>query len=93
MARQLRLLLVAATAAASAFKQFSNFKLPSIGGVKADLEARAKFGDKKLVVVTGTSSGSRKKDRARPSKDGQVPRRRGGPRRRQDGRRGRDRGL
>ena len=56
MARQLRLLLVAATAV-SAFKQFSNFKLPSIGGVKADLEARAKFGDKKLVVVTGTSSG------------------------------------
>ena len=41
----------------SGFKQFSNFKLPSIGGVKADLEARAKFGDKKLVVVTGTSSG------------------------------------
>ena len=51
MARQLRLLLAAATAV-SAFKQFSNFKLPSIGGVKADLEARAKFGDKKLVVVT-----------------------------------------
>ena len=31
-----------------------NFKLPSIGGVKADPRPRP-FGDKKLVVVTGTS--------------------------------------
>mmetsp|Transcript_7209 Transcript_7209/g.21158 ORF Transcript_7209/g.21158 Transcript_7209/m.21158 type:complete len:673 (-) Transcript_7209:1156-3174(-) len=50
-----RLLAVAATAAA--FKQLANFKMPSVGDMQRDMAAKAKFGDKKLVVVTGTSSG------------------------------------
>ena len=50
----------------------SQFQTASIGGVKADLEAQAKFGDKKLVVVTGTSSGLGRKT-ARALGDGQVP--------------------
>jgi len=56
MARGLRIVLALATAA-GAFKQLSNFKLPSIKGAQDAMEARAKFGDKKLAIVTGTSSG------------------------------------
>ena len=43
--------------AASGFKFMSNWKMPTVGDVLKGREAATKFGDKKLVVITGTSSG------------------------------------
>ena len=51
-----RLLLVW-VAQAAAFKGMSNWKLPSMAKAMKDQEAVKRFGNKKLVVVTGTSSG------------------------------------
>ncbi|KAH8051264.1 hypothetical protein JL721_11163 [Aureococcus anophagefferens] len=61
-AKGLKLLVLAqAVAWAAAFKQLGNLKMPNLGNVAKDMEAKAKFGapaaPNKLVVVTGTSSG------------------------------------
>lgn len=50
-----RLLLICAAPLASSF--MSNWKPPSVSDFVQRREAEGKFGDKKLVVVTGTSSG------------------------------------
>jgi len=42
---------------ATAFEQLAGFKMPSLQGMKKAAENKAKFGDKKLAIVTGTSSG------------------------------------
>ena len=42
---------------ADAFKFMSNWKPPTIQSITQAREATEKFGDKKLVVITGTSSG------------------------------------
>ena len=42
---------------ASGFEQLAGFKIPSLQGMRKAAENKAKFGDKKLVVITGTSSG------------------------------------
>jgi len=39
------------------FKSMANFKLPSFTDMKQEREAQERFGDKKIVVITGTSSG------------------------------------
>uniref|UniRef100_A0A7S0HVC1 protochlorophyllide reductase n=2 Tax=Phaeocystis antarctica TaxID=33657 RepID=A0A7S0HVC1_9EUKA len=53
-----RLLVVASLLnVASGFKFLSNFKMPSLQDKLNAQKADAKFGTKKLVVVTGTSSG------------------------------------
>mmetsp|Transcript_2987 Transcript_2987/g.8734 ORF Transcript_2987/g.8734 Transcript_2987/m.8734 type:complete len:551 (-) Transcript_2987:70-1722(-) len=49
--------LALAVAPAGSFKSFSNFKLPSLVDAQRQMAAKAKFGTKKLAVVTGTSSG------------------------------------
>uniref|UniRef100_A0A7S4B8N7 protochlorophyllide reductase n=1 Tax=Chrysotila carterae TaxID=13221 RepID=A0A7S4B8N7_CHRCT len=56
------LLLLAPTA--SAFKFMKNWKVPTIQGEIARKAAREKFGSKKLVVITGTSSGLGRKTAA-----------------------------
>jgi len=55
MLRPVLLLLLVAPAVA--FKFMANWKPPTLDGAIKAKEAKAKFGDKKLVVVTGTSSG------------------------------------
>lgn len=52
-------LLVAACLVGSAvgFEQLAGFKMPSLQGMKKAIENKEKFGDKKLAVITGTSSG------------------------------------
>ena len=50
-------LLLTVLAAASGFKFMSNWKMPTVGSTLRARHAKEKFGDKKLVVVTGTSSG------------------------------------
>ena len=53
-----RLVLVAClVAAANGFKFMANWKMPSISRALQSRQTAEKFGDKKLVVVTGTSSG------------------------------------
>jgi hypothetical protein len=54
-------LLVAACLVGGAlgFEQLAGFKMPSLQGMKKAIENQNKFGDKKLAVVTGTSSGAR----------------------------------
>lgn len=54
-----RVLLALALAArtASGFKGMANWKVPTVGDYMRRKEADAKFGGKKLVVITGTSSG------------------------------------
>ena len=53
-----RLLLIASLlSSAAGFKFMSNFKMPTIQGQLREQKAEAKFGSKKLVVITGTSSG------------------------------------
>ncbi len=53
-----RLVLVAClVAAANGFKFMANWKMPSISRALKSRQTAEKFGDKKLVVVTGTSSG------------------------------------
>jgi protochlorophyllide reductase len=39
------------------FEQLAGFKMPSLQGMQKATENKAKFGDKKIAVVTGTSSG------------------------------------
>ena len=51
------LLALGALGAADAFKFMANWKPPTIADALKQRDAAAKFGDKKLVVVTGTSSG------------------------------------
>ena len=50
-------LLLAAVYGAAAFNGISSLKLPTVGQAMQEREAAEKFGDKKLVVITGTSSG------------------------------------
>ena len=50
-------LLACATTAVHGFKGMSNWKMPSLTSVRDSMEVTKKFGTKKLVVVTGTSSG------------------------------------
>ena len=50
-------LVLACVAHAAAFKQMANWKMPTIGSALKAQQAKDKFGDKKLVVITGTSSG------------------------------------
>lgn len=57
MSRVFLLFVVALSSLANGFKGMSNWKLPSLKGTLLELEAKEKFGDKKLVVITGTSSG------------------------------------
>ncbi|KAL1508647.1 hypothetical protein AB1Y20_004743 [Prymnesium parvum] len=52
-----RTLIVLGLCCATAFKGMSNWKVPSLGDAMRNSEAQQKFGDKKLVVITGTSSG------------------------------------
>lgn len=40
------------------FEQLAGFKMPSLQGLQKAAQNKAKFGDKKLAIVTGTSSGS-----------------------------------
>ena len=53
------LLLLQAACLTHGFKFMSNWKLPGSGAAKsaADAAVNAQFGEKKLVVITGTSSG------------------------------------
>ena len=53
----LRLIMLAMLGAASGFKFMSNWKMPTVIDMLKQQEAAEKFGDKKLVVITGTSSG------------------------------------
>jgi hypothetical protein len=39
------------------FEQLAGFKMPSLQGLQKAAQNKAKFGDKKLAIVTGTSSG------------------------------------
>ena len=55
MTRQL--LLCLCVNVALGFKFMSNWKPPTIDGAIKKRQAEAKFGNKKLVVITGTSSG------------------------------------
>jgi protochlorophyllide reductase len=53
-----RIVLIASLlSGAAGFKFMSNFKMPTIQGKLEAQKAEAKFGSKKLVVITGTSSG------------------------------------
>ena len=52
-----RLLIASLLSGAAGFKFMSNFKMPTIQGQLREQKAEAKFGSKKLVVITGTSSG------------------------------------
>lgn len=40
------------------FEQLAGFKMPSLQGMQKAAQNKAKFGDKKLAIVTGTSSGA-----------------------------------
>ena len=51
------LLIASLLSGAAGFKFMSNFKMPTIQGQLREQKAEAKFGSKKLVVITGTSSG------------------------------------
>lgn len=53
----LLLLCFCSRAVDGAFKGMSNWKLPSLNDALRNSESQKKFGDKKLVVITGTSSG------------------------------------
>ena len=44
---------------ASGFSVLEGLKMPSLQGMVKAVENKEKFGDKKLVVITGTSSGVR----------------------------------
>jgi hypothetical protein len=56
--RALILALVALTVApAAGFKFMQNWKVPTLDRMASQKQAQDKFGDKKLVVITGTSSG------------------------------------
>merc|ERR1719506_525222 len=57
MAMTRRLLIASLLSGAAGFKFMSNFKMPTIQGQLREKKAEAKFGTKKLVVITGTSSG------------------------------------
>ena len=50
-------LLVAGLGLAGGFKGMANWKVPSLGDQLTKMKTAEKFGDKKLVVITGTSSG------------------------------------
>ena len=55
-----RLLLAACLVGmASGFSVLEGLKMPSLQGMVKAVENKEKFGDKKLVVITGTSSGAR----------------------------------
>ena len=55
-----RLLLAACLVGmASGFSVLEGLKMPSLQGMVKAVENKEKFGDKKLVVITGTSSGVR----------------------------------
>ena len=49
--------LLAAAPAAFGFKFMSNWKMPTPQDILQRKEANDRFGEKKLVVITGTSSG------------------------------------
>jgi hypothetical protein len=46
------------------FEQLAGFKMPSLQGLQKAAQNKAKFGDKKLAIVTGTSSGACRHNRA-----------------------------
>ena len=46
------------------FEQLAGFKMPSLQGLQKAAQNKAKFGDKKLAIVTGTSSGACRHHRA-----------------------------
>eukprot|EP00316_Scyphosphaera_apsteinii_P023450 CAMPEP_0119310648 /NCGR_PEP_ID=MMETSP1333-20130426/19690_1 /TAXON_ID=418940 /ORGANISM="Scyphosphaera apsteinii, Strain RCC1455" /LENGTH=568 /DNA_ID=CAMNT_0007314867 /DNA_START=85 /DNA_END=1794 /DNA_ORIENTATION=+ len=49
--------MVACASVVTSFKGMANWKLPSLQRTLENMETKEKFGDKKLVVITGTSSG------------------------------------
>jgi hypothetical protein len=55
-----RIILASAFLVGSAvgFEQLAGFKMPSLQGMQKAAQNKAKFGDKKLAIVTGTSSGA-----------------------------------
>jgi len=58
MPRFSRLVLASCLAgSALGFEQLAGFKMPSLQGMQKAAQNKAKFGDKKLAIVTGTSSG------------------------------------
>ncbi|KAG8461206.1 hypothetical protein KFE25_002395 [Diacronema lutheri] len=57
MSRLALLLLLAGAHAVAGFKGMANWKVPTVGDYMRRMEAEKKFGSKKLVVITGTSSG------------------------------------
>ena len=52
------LLIASLLSGAAGFKFMSNFKMPTIQGQLQEKKAEAKFGSKKLVVITGTKTHS-----------------------------------
>ena len=57
MARLLFALLLGLTGPTAAFKFMSSWRVPRPSDILRIREAQQKFGDKKLAVITGTSSG------------------------------------
>lgn len=51
------MVLALAGATCDGFKFMTNWKMPTLQGIQDAKIAAEKFGDKKLVVITGTSSG------------------------------------
>ena len=52
------------------FTFLGKLKIPQLNEIKAKMDAEKKFGTKKLVVITGTSSGLGKHTTAQLLKDG-----------------------
>jgi protochlorophyllide reductase len=71
MGRLLLTLALAATAC-DGFKFMTNWKAPTLQGIRDQKIAAEKFGDKKLVVITGTSSGLGRKTAAALINTGQY---------------------
>jgi len=71
MPRFSRLVLASCLAgSALGFEQLAGFKMPSLQGMQKAAQNKAKFGDKKLAIVTGTSSGARQPPHARSAPPG-----------------------
>mmetsp|Transcript_7921 Transcript_7921/g.11811 ORF Transcript_7921/g.11811 Transcript_7921/m.11811 type:complete len:596 (-) Transcript_7921:355-2142(-) len=51
------LLLIAGSETVDGFTFMKNWKVPSLNEMRADKQIQEKFGDKKLAVITGSSSG------------------------------------
>ena len=55
------------------FEQLAGFKMPSLQGMQKATENKAKFGDKKIAVVTGTSSGACPSPSRLPARSPRLP--------------------